>query len=185
MATDWPGHGAVNRHVHYPARCACSILFTEDNEPPWFYESENIFETGPGAWWLWMNAPLLLYPFGEENLCVFLYQLLDPFNNNFLELRLLLEIQASEPDQIVATLRATRIAGLQSTQYTNQIATGVIPGPRAPRPTIWLFPLNNWVKVVDEPAVIGPPTCFTLCAPKDCVPNWNWGTPLPPLGPVG
>lgn len=178
MATDWPGHGATNRHISIPANCDCQILFTLDNQPPWFYQYDA-FNASPPTWWAWMNGLKFFYPTEHEFGCEYRYQILDPFTLDFKELLLTIEIQPSEPDQIVATLRATHIGGVQTSQYTNSVATGVIPGPRVNRSTVWTFPANTWIMIVDSPIAQGSPNVLCSLFPQDCLVGWEWGELLP------
>lgn len=178
MATDWPGHGAVNRHVHYPANCSCQKLFTEHNEPPWFFLCIGQ-QTATSAWWHWMAGTKYLYPTEHELHCEYKYQYLNPVDLEFRELLLTFVSQVTEPDQIEYILRATRVSGLTGLQYENALGTGVIPGPRIARGNIWTFPVAGWSLIGMDPLGIGPPPFDMSCAPEDCLAGWSWGELLP------
>lgn len=95
------------------------------------------------------------------------------------QLDLMLLIEETEPDQIVARLRAVHNKAFQVSNYTNTIATGVLPGPRINRGMVWVFPADNWVVFQDEPAIKGPPAITLHLVPLDCIFEWSWGEPLP------
>jgi hypothetical protein len=178
MPTDWPGVPAFYRSLAFPTGCDCVNVFTPQNRPPWFYDT-NVIVVNHVDWWEFAERDQRLLPSGGDEPCEYAVFSTDPFSGVFRSIRLLLTRDVASPYGLLADLYLEHNTPVSIQRVVNQVDLTAIHGAYLPRGAGITFPASGWQPVFQTFPAAALPGLTVSCGPRHCIHDWLWGEPTP------